>query len=158
MNYWLFKSEPGEFSIDDLAASRLKTTFWDGVRNFQARNFMRDGMKKGDLGFFYHSSCEQPGVVGIVEIASNARLDETAFDPLDKHSDPKSSRDEPRWVGVELQLKRRLKKPLPLVKLKQYAADSLSGMPLLMRGNRLSVMPIAKAQWQFILELESEES
>lgn len=158
MNYWLFKSEPGEFSIDELAARTRKTCFWDGVRNYQARNFMRDSMKKGDLGFFYHSSCEQPGIVGIVEIVAEASPDETAFDPEDKHYDPKSQRDEPRWFAVQVRLKRKFRKPLTLVKLKQHAGDSLSGMRLLQRGNRLSVMPITSEEWQFILELQAEQS
>ena len=115
MKHWLFKSEPGEFSIDDLAASPGKKTFWDGVRNYQARNFMRDDMKKGDLAFFYHSSCDTPGIVGIVRIVGEARPDETAFDSKHKHFDAKSDRSEPRWFGVDMRLERRLKKPLTLV-------------------------------------------
>jgi predicted RNA-binding protein with PUA-like domain len=158
MNYWLLKSEPDSFSIDDLAASPAKRTFWDGVRNSQARNFMRDGMKKGDLAFFYHSSCDQVGIVGVVEIASAARPDDTAFDPEDKHYDVKSNRDEPRWYGVDVRLKQKFKAPLTLAKLKQYAADSLSGLQLLKRGNRLSVMPVSSADWQFILELQKEKT
>ena len=156
VNYWLFKSEPGEFSIDDLAASPGKRTFWDGVRNYQARNFMRDDMKNGDLGFFYHSSCDQPGIVGIVEIVREARPDATAFDPDDKHFDPKSDPAQPRWYGVDVRLQRKLKEPLTLEKLKQHAADSLSGLQLLKRGNRLSVMPVAVDDWHFILQLEQE--
>ncbi len=154
MNYWLLKSEPGEFSIDDLAASPGRTTFWDGVRNYQARNFMRDEMKKGDLAFFYHSSCAEPGIVGIVEIRREAYPDETAFDPGDKHYDPKSDPDDPRWFGVDVRLKRKLKKPLTLAKLKQHAGHSLSNLLLLQRGNRLSVMPVRKEHWDFILDLE----
>lgn len=156
MNYWLIKSEPGEFSIDDLAACPKQTTFWDGVRNYQARNFMRDQMKIGDLAFFYHSSCAEPGIVGIVEIESEAYPDETAFDPKDKHYDAKSERANPRWYGVDVRMQRALKEPLTLGKLRQFAGDSLSDLQLLKRGNRLSVMPISKKNWQFILDLEKK--
>lgn len=156
MNYWLLKSEPGEFSIDDLAASPGKTTFWDGVRNYQARNFMRDEMKKGDLAFFYHSSCAEPAIVGIVEVVREAYPDATAFDPNDKHFDPKSKTDDPRWFGVDVRLKRKLKNPLKLVKLKQHAGNSLDDLLLLRRGNRLSVMPVAKKDWRFVLSLEKK--
>ena len=154
MNYWLLKSEPGEFSIDDLAGAPGKTTFWDGVRNYQARNFMRDEIKKGDLAFFYHSSCERPGIVGIVEIISAGHPDSTALDPKNKHYDPKSTVDEPRWFGVDVKLKRKLKEPRDLEKLRKYAADSLSELLLLKRGNRLSVMPVAAKDWHFILDLQ----
>jgi predicted RNA-binding protein with PUA-like domain len=154
MNYWLFKSEPGEFSIDDLASSPKRTTFWDGVRNYQARNFMRDEMKVGDLGFFYHSSCPEPGIAGIVEIVSLAYADATAFDRKNKHFDPKSKPDDPRWFGVDVRLKRKFKNILSLAKLKQHAGDSLTDMLLLKRGNRLSVMPVSERAWNFILDLE----
>lgn len=154
MRYWLLKTEPSEFGIDDLARSPGKRTFWDGVRNYQARNFMRDEMKKGDLAFFYHSSCAEPGIVGIVEIVREAYPDETAFDPKDKHFDAKSKREEPRWYGVDVRLQRQLQEPLTLLKLKQHAGDSLSDLQLLKRGNRLSVMPVSKANWDFILSLE----
>jgi predicted RNA-binding protein with PUA-like domain len=156
MNYWLLKSEPAEFSIDDLAASPKRTTFWDGVRNYQARNFMRDDMKKGDLAFFYHSSCALPGITGIVEISREAYPDETAFDQQDKHYDAKSKPSDPTWFVVDVRLKRKLRKPLALAKLKQYAGDSLSALQLLKRGNRLSVMPVAVKDWQFILSLEEK--
>jgi len=156
MNYWLFKSEPGEFSISDLAASPRKTTCWDGVRNYQARNFMRNDMKKGDLAFFYHSSCAEPGIAGIVEIVREAYPDETAFDPDDKHYDPKSERANPRWFHVDVRLKRTFKTPVTLTKLKQYAGDRLSGMRLLKRGNRLSVMPVSSKEWKFVLSLEEK--
>lgn len=154
MRHWLIKSEPGTFSIDDLASSPRRTTCWDGVRNYQARNFIRDQMKKGDLAFFYHSSCPEPGIVGIVEITREAYADETAFDPRDKHFDPKSERSNPRWYVVDVRLKRKLEKPLTLVKLKQHAGDRLSDLRLLKRGNRLSVMPISSKDWRFILSLE----
>jgi len=154
MKHWLLKSEPGTFSVDDLAASPRQTTRWDGVRNYQARNFIRDEMKKGDLAFFYHSSCPEPGIVGIVEITREAYPDETAFDSRDEHFDPKSERSNPRWYVVDVRLKRKLDKPLALVKLKQYAGDRLSDLRLLKRGNRLSVIPVASKNWRFILSLE----
>jgi predicted RNA-binding protein with PUA-like domain len=154
MGYWLLKSEPGEFSIDDLAASPGQTTCWDGVRNYQARNFIRDEIKKGDMAFFYHSSCAEPGVVGMVEVTREAYPDATAFDPKDKHYDPRSKQDDPRWYVVDVRLRRKLERPLTLRKLKQHAGDSLSGLQLLKRGNRLSVMPVAEKDWRFILGLE----
>lgn len=154
MKHWLLKSEPGAFSVDDLAASPGQTTRWDGVRNYQARNFIRDEMKKGDLAFFYHSSCPEPGIVGIVEITREAYPDETAFDRRDDHFDSKSERSNPRWYVVDVRLKRKLDKPLPLVKLKQYAGDRLSDLRLLRRGNRLSVIPVSSESWRFILSLE----
>jgi predicted RNA-binding protein with PUA-like domain len=156
MKYWLLKSEPGEFSIDDLAASRKRTTCWDGVRNYQARNFIRDEMKNGDQAFFYHSSCAEPGIVGIVEITREAYPDETAFDPDDKHYDAKSDRENPRWFVVDVTLKRKLEKQLTLSKLKQHAGDRLSKLQLLKRGNRLSVIPVSRKEWQFILSLEEQ--
>jgi len=158
MNYWLLKSEPGEFSIDDLAASQKRTTCWDGVRNYQARNFIRDEMKSGDLAFFYHSSCAEPGITGIVEISREAYPDDTAFDPNDKHFDPKSEISNPRWYMVDVRLQRKLKNPLTLAKLKQYAGDSLAELPLLKRGNRLSVMPVTPKDWQFVLSLEKNSN
>lgn len=156
MKYWLLKTEPGEFGIDDLSASPKRTTQWDGVRNYQARNFLRDELKKGDLAFFYHSSCAEPGITGIVEITREAYPDDTAFDPADKHYDPKSDRSNPRWFVVDVRLQRKLKKPLSLAKLKKYAGDSLSELQLLKRGNRLSVMPVSSDDWQFILSLEEK--
>jgi predicted RNA-binding protein with PUA-like domain len=154
MNYWLLKSEPGDFSIDDLSASRKRTTCWDGVRNYQARNFIRDEMKTGDQAFFYHSSCAEPGIVGLVEITREAYPDATAFDPEDKHYDAKSERQNPRWFAVDVTLKRKLATPVPLSKLRQYAGDRLAELPLLKRGNRLSVIPVAEDEWRFILSLE----
>lgn len=154
MKYWLLKSEPGDYSIDDLASSRDRTTCWDGVRNYQARNFIRDEMKTGDRAFFYHSSCAEPGIVGVVEIAREAYPDETAFNPKDKHYDAKSDRKNPRWFAVDVMLKRKLDTPLSLAKLKHYAGDRLSALPLLKRGNRLSVIPVSPEEWHFILSLE----
>jgi predicted RNA-binding protein with PUA-like domain len=154
MRYWLLKSEPGEFSIDDLRASPRKTTCWDGVRNYQARNFMRDAMKIGDLAFFYHSSCEQPGIAGIVEIVSDAYPDHTAFDADDKHFDPKSSPENPRWVMVDIRYRRKLRHVIPLTTLRNYAENELNGLRILKRGNRLSITPVSKDDWNFILSLE----
>jgi predicted RNA-binding protein with PUA-like domain len=150
------KSEPGEFSIDDLESSPKRTTCWDGVRNYQARNFLRDDIKKGDLAFFYHSSCAEPSITGIVEITRSAYADDTAFDSNHKHFDPKSRRESPRWFVVDVRLKRKFKNPITLAKLKRHAADSLSELHLLKRGNRLSVMPVAPKDWQFILSLEEK--
>jgi predicted RNA-binding protein with PUA-like domain len=151
-NHWLMKSEPGEFSIDDLRARPSKSEPWDGVRNYQARNMMRDEMKPGDEVFFYHSACEEPGIVGIAKIASKAYPDPTAFDPKDKHYDPKSDRDNPRWFLVDVEFVRKLERTIALKELKQH--DALSDMPLLRRGNRLSIMPVTEAQWRYILKLE----
>jgi predicted RNA-binding protein with PUA-like domain len=153
MNYWLIKSEPGEFSIDDLKNSPGKKTHWDGVRNYQARNMMRDDMSKGDLVLFYHSSCETPGIRGIAEVASAAYPDHTAFDPKDPHYDAKSDPENPRWMMVDIRYKRKTKRIISLTELKQHARR-LEGLPLLRRGNRLSVMPVSKKHWDFILSLE----
>ena len=154
MDFWLIKSEPGSFSIDDLEKSPAKTTCWDGVRNYQARNFMRDAMKVGDQAFFYHSNCPETGIVGIVEIVSEAYPDDTALDPNDPHYDPKSDPANPRWCMVDIRFSRRLRRTISLAELKSHADGKLSGMQLLMRGNRLSVMPIEKKHWRFILSLE----
>lgn len=154
MSYWLFKSEPGVFGIEDLGASRGRRTSWDGVRNYQARNFMRDRMRRGDLGFFYHSNCPEPGIVGIVEIVREGYPDDTAFDPEDKHFDPKSDPSAPRWYMVDVRLKRKLRRTISLAELKTHAERKLSDFALLRRGNRLSVMPVTKAQWEFIVGLE----
>jgi predicted RNA-binding protein with PUA-like domain len=153
MNYWLIKSEPDEFSIDDLKNSPGKKDHWDGVRNYQARNFMRDDMRKGDLIFFYHSNCKTPGIVGIAEVASGAYPDHTAFDPNDKHFDPKSDPENPRWMMVDVRYKRKTKRLISLSEIKE-CADQLEGLALIRRGNRLSVMPVAKQHWDFILALE----
>ena len=146
------KSEPGEFSIDDLKASPKQTNMWDGVRNYQARNMIRDTIKKGDLAFFYHSACAEPGIVGVMEVVKEAYPDPTAFEPDDKHFDPKSDPKNPRWFVVDLKFKRKLKRTLTLSELKAH--EQLSTMRLLQRGNRLSVMPVEKSEWGFILSLE----
>lgn len=154
MAYWLMKSEPGVFGIDDLASRPDRTEPWDGVRNFQARNMLRDQMRIGDQVLFYHSNCDPPGVVGIAEVASAPRPDPTAFDPASAHFDPQSDPASPRWFLVDVRLVRRLRRTIGLAELKGHAAGALAGMPLLRRGNRLSVMPVTSAQWGFILGLE----
>jgi len=152
MGYWLMKSEPDVFGIDDLAAAPRRTDHWDGVRNYQARNMMRDDMRKGDLVFFYHSNCAEPGIVGIMKIVREGYPDHTAFDPKEKYYDPKSDPDNPRWYMVDVQFVRRLKRTITLAELKKY--KELQDLPLVRKGNRLSIMPVTKAQWEFILGLE----
>jgi len=147
---WLLKSEPEEFSIDALA--KVKSEPWSGVRNYQARNFMRDGMQVGDGVLFYHSNCAEPGVVGIAEVASAAHPDPTQFDARSDYHDPAARRDEPRWLLVDVRFKRKLKRTITLEELK--GRDELAEFALVRRGNRLSVMPVTRAQWDFILGLE----
>ena len=151
MRYWLMKTEPDEFSIDHLAKKKVEP--WTGVRNYQARNFMRDGMQVGDGVLFYHSSCEVPGVAGIAEVASAAYPDPSQFDRKSDYYDAASKREEPRWYLVDVKFKRKLKRTIALTELKERAGE-LEGFPLLARGNRLSVLPVTKAQWDFILKLE----
>jgi len=143
------KSEPDVFSLDDLKAAG--TDHWDGVRNYQARNIMRDEMQLGDRAFFYHSNCAEPGIVGIMEIARAGYPDHTAFNPDDPHYDPKSDRDKPRWYMVDVRYLRHLPRVVALRELKSH--PELAGMPLVRRGNRLSVMPVTEDQWHFILSL-----
>ena len=150
-NYWLIKSEPSCFSIDDLRNSPEHTSPWDGVRNYQARNFMRDKMKIGDQMFFYHSNCNPPGIVGIAEVVSDAYPDYTAFDPLSEHPDASSTPDNPRWFMVDVRFKEKFKSIISLETLKQYPA--LENMALVRKGNRLSVMPVTENEWAFILSL-----
>ena len=152
MNYWLMKSEPSVFGIDDLAARPDQTEPWDGVRNYQVRNMLRDQMRPGDLAFFYHSNCAEPGIVGIMEIAGPARPDPSQFDPDSHYHDPGSPPDAPRWYLVDVRFQRRLRRTIPLSELK--AAPELSDLPLVRRGNRLSIVPVTAAQWRFILGLE----
>ncbi|MGR9117617.1 MAG: EVE domain-containing protein [Gammaproteobacteria bacterium] len=151
MNYWLMKSEPNEFGIDDLFDKPGQTEHWDGVRNYQARNMMRDEMKLGDQVFFYHSNCDEPGIVGIMEIAREGYPDFLAFDPNDKHYDPKSTPDNPRWFMVDVRYVEKLPRTITLKELKQH--PELEGLALVRRGNRLSIMPVSKRQWDFILSL-----
>jgi predicted RNA-binding protein with PUA-like domain len=150
MHYWLMKSEPESFSIDDLKRKRREP--WDGVRNYQARNFMRDRMRVGDKVFFYHSACAEPGIVGIAAVASTAYPDPSQFDPKSKYYDPASSRVEPRWMLVDIKFVRKLKRTITLEELK--SREELADMVLTRRGNRLSVMPVEKMEWDFILSLE----
>jgi len=151
MNYWLMKSEPESFSIADLKSCPKKTEHWDGVRNYQARNFLR-AMKKGDLAFFYHSSCEVPGVYGVIEIARVAYPDPTAWDPENHHYDPKSTPERPLWHMVDVRFKREFKRPVTLSAIKAQVA--LKNMRLVQRGSRLSVMPVSAREWNAILKLE----
>jgi predicted RNA-binding protein with PUA-like domain len=155
MSYWLMKSEPDVFGIDDLAKAKRKTTHWDGVRNFQARNFMRDGMRRGDRAFFYHSNCEVPGIVGIVKIVRDGYPDHTAFDADHAHFDPGSSPDKPRWYMVDVQLERKFRETISLAALREHENRALKGLALLKRGNRLSVTPVSAAHWKFIVDLAS---
>jgi len=148
------KSEPNTFGIGHLAACPEQTEPWDGVRNYQARNMMRDEMKVGDQVFFYHSNCEAPGIVGIMEVVADGYPDHTAFDPEQKYYDPKSDPENPRWFMVDVRYQRRLKRNIALSELKQYAEGPLEGLPLLRKGNRLSIMPVSPEQWDFILTLE----
>ena len=151
MNYWLMKSEPDTFGIDDLRNKPGQIEPWDGVRNYQARNMMRDEMKLGDLAFFYHSNCELPGIVGIMEIVKEGYPDCSAFDPDDKHFDPKSDAGQPRWFRVDVKYVSTLPRTLSLKELKN--CPELADLALVRRGNRLSIMPVSKEQWAFILSL-----
>jgi predicted RNA-binding protein with PUA-like domain len=143
------KSEPDEFSIDDLVRARQQSTPWVGVRNYQARNFMRDAMKVGDGVLFYHSSCAVPGIAGIARVASVAYPDPTQFDPKSPYFDPGSKREEPRWMLVDVALEKKTRL-MPLDELRTYPA--LEDMVVLKRGNRLSITPVAPAEWRFILK------
>jgi predicted RNA-binding protein with PUA-like domain len=148
--HWLMKSEPDEFSIDDLAKAPAQTTAWFGVRNYQARNFMRDEMRVGDLAFFYHSSCAEPGIAGIVEISKLAYPDATQFDPKSEYYDPKSTRDAPRWVNVDVKLVRKTRLvTVPMLR----ETRGLEDMVTLRRGNRLSITPVTAAEWKIIEKL-----
>lgn len=152
MKRWLMKSEPSEFSIDDLEKRPGQIEHWDGVRNYQVRNMMRDEMKTGDPVFFYHSNCEAPGIVGIARIFREAYPDHTAFDPENKHFDPGSDPEKPRWLMVDVQFVRKLTRTITLAELKDR--PELEGLALIRRGNRLSIMPVEEAMWDFILSLE----
>ena len=156
MNYWLFKSEPDTFSIDALAKQPRRTTHWDGVRNYQARNMMRDEMKRGDLGFFYHSSCAEPGIAGIVKVVREGYPDHTAFDSGSKYFDADSDPAEPRWYMVDVQLVRRFAQPVTLSTLRKHASGKLRDLLILRRGNRLSITPVSAADWKYVLALAGE--
>lgn len=152
MQYWLMKSEPDTFGIDDLAARKNATEHWDGVRNYQARNFMRDRMKVGDQILFYHSACKTPGVAGIARVVREAYPDHTARNPESKYYDPKASDDDPRWYMVDVQFERKLSRLITLKELKGNPA--LDGMALLKKGSRLSIMPVEEAHWRAVLAME----
>ncbi len=152
MNYWLMKSEPDTFSIDDLQQRPDKTEIWDGVRNYQVRNMLRDAMKAGDLAFFYHSSCKVPGIVGVMKIVKPGYIDNSAFDPTSKYYDPKNKQKNPSWYCVDVKFVKKLKRTISLNELKTNPA--LNQMQLLKKGNRLSIMPINSIEWQIILDME----
>ena len=150
MNHWLIKSEPDAYSIDDLESDGRE--MWDGIRNYQARNMMRDDMKVGDDVFFYHSSCKEPGIVGIASVASDPYPDPTQFDKKNKYFDPKSDSENPRWYLVDIEFVRKTKRNITLGEIK--AEKSLEDMILTRKGNRLSIMPVSKKHWKSILKLE----
>jgi predicted RNA-binding protein with PUA-like domain len=146
-SFWLMKSEPDEFSIDDLVKAPKQTTPWFGVRNYTARNFMRDSMRVGDGVLFYHSSCEVPGIYGIAKVASAAHPDESQFDRKSEYFDPKATRENPRWMLVDVKLVKKTR-AMPLEEMRSYR--ELAKMVTLKRGNRLSVTPVTEAEWKFI--------
>jgi predicted RNA-binding protein with PUA-like domain len=154
MRHWLVKSEPDVFSVDDLAACPGQTRWWKHVRNYQARNFMRDDMRVGDKVFFYHSNTEVPGIVGVAEVAREAYPDPDAFDPAAKYFDPKSDPENPRWFLVDIRLLEKLDDVIALKTIKAHT-ETLGDLPLLRRGNRLSVMPLSANQWDYIMSLQA---
>ncbi|MCE7033493.1 EVE domain-containing protein [Lysobacter sp. GX 14042] len=150
--HWLMKSEPDAFSIDDL--ERAGTEPWDGVRNYQARNFMRDGMQVGDRILFYHSNTKVPGIAGIATVASGSYPDASQFNPKSKYHDPKASPEAPRWFLVDVAFERKLKRVIPLEEIKQHAEALGEEFALVRKGNRLSVFPVSAAQYDYLLSLE----
>lgn len=154
MRYWLMKTEPTTFGVEDLERAKRHTTPWDGVRNYQARNMLRDDMKKGDLAFLYYSSTDVPGIVALMKIVKEGYPDPTAFDRKHHHYDPESDPAKPRWFMVDVQLERRLTRVITLEELRKHATKELKNMVLLRKGNRLSVTPVEPAEWKFILSLE----
>jgi predicted RNA-binding protein with PUA-like domain len=154
MRYWLMKTEPTSFSVEDLERAKRQTTGWDGVRNYQARNMLRDEMKKGDQALLYYSSTDVPGVVALMKIVKEGYPDPTAFDRKHHHYDPDSDPKEPRWFMVDVQLERRLKRVITLEELRKHATKELKNMVLLRNGNRLSVTPVEPAEWKFIVSME----
>lgn len=149
--YWLFKTEPDAFSWDDLKASPRKTSMWDGVRNYRARNFLRDEVKKGDGVLFYHSRVKPPAVVGVARVVRAGYPDPTQFDSRAKYYDPKSSPENPRWFAVDVKMEKALPEPVSLPRMRE--TPSLEGMILLKKGNRLSIVPVTAAQWKTVLRL-----
>jgi predicted RNA-binding protein with PUA-like domain len=152
MNYWLMKSEPDAFGIDDLITKPNQTEHWDGVRNYQARNMMRDDMKLGDQVFFYHSSCKEIGVVGVMEVACESYPDHTGFDSSSKYYDSKSSEDKPRWFMIDVKFVRKFSRTITLAQIK--ANPLLEDMRLIKKGNRLSINQVTKDEWKAILDME----
>jgi predicted RNA-binding protein with PUA-like domain len=155
MSYWLFKSEPDHFSWQALLESKDKTTFWHGVRNYQARNLLRDEIEKGDGVLFYHSSCEVPAVMGIATVVREGYPDHTQFDPDSDYYDPDSTEEEPRWFMVDIKAEKELARPVTLEEMRKVPA--LKEMKLLKRGMRLSVQPVSEREWKAIVELGSSK-
>jgi predicted RNA-binding protein with PUA-like domain len=153
MNYWLMKSEPQTFGIDHLARAARQTAGWDGVRNYQARNLLRDEFRAGDHAFFYHSSCPEPGIYGVVEVVRAGHPDPTQFDRGSAHYDADADPSDPRWYQVEVRLLTRFPHPVTLATLREHAQGPLRDLALLRRGNRLSVMPVSIDEWKFIHRL-----
>jgi predicted RNA-binding protein with PUA-like domain len=153
--YWLFKSEPDVFGWDDLLACPDQTTHWDGVRNYQARNILRDEIQEGDLGFFYHSRTNPPHVVGIVEVTRSGYPDPTQHDPSEKYYDPKSDPENPRWYVVDVKAKQKLKRPVPLPELK--ATPGLEHMKVVQKGARLSVQPVRPEEWEIVVAASEQD-
>ncbi len=154
MQYWLMKTEPSTFGLTQLKAAPRRTTAWDGVRNYQARNMLRDQMKKGDQAFLYYSSTEVPGIVAVMQVVREGYPDPTAFDRKDHHYDPHSDPARPRWFMVDVQLKRTLARTITLEELRAHETRELRGLALLRKGNRLSITPVSAAHWRYILTLE----
>lgn len=156
MNYWLMKTEPSVFSIDSLQKAPKQTTGWDGVRNYQVRNMLRDDMQPGDQAFIYHSSCAEPGIAGVAEIVSHGYPDPTQFDRKHEHYDPKSSTESPRWFMVDVKFVRKFRRVIALEELRKLENKALAGMLLLRAGNRLSITPVDVAHWKAILAIEKQ--
>ena len=152
--YWLMKNEPDEYSIDHALAAPDQIMGWNGVRNYQARNFMRDGMRIGDGVMIYHSNCKVPGIAGLARVASIAYPDETQFDPKSHYFDEKATREQPRWFLVDVAFERKLKRLIPLEEIKGYTDELGEGFALTAKGSRLSVFPVTAAQWDYLLALE----
>ena len=156
MKYWLMKSEPDTFGIDHLARKPGSKSGWDGVRNYQARNMLRDDFKAGDRAFFHHSSCDVPGIYGTMEVVRAGHPDPTQFDRRSRHHDAGSDPENPRWYQVEVRLLRKFAHPVTLETLREHADGALSNLAVLRRGNRLSVMPVSAGDWKFIHRLANE--
>lgn len=154
MNHWLFKSEPSCFSIDDLKQSPNQTTYWDGIRNYQVRNMLRDEVKAGDTVFFYHSNSAPPSIVGVMKVMQAGYPDFTAQDPLSDHYDPKATSENPRWYMVDVKFVKKFKRPIALEELKTHS--KLKNMKVTQPGSRLSITPVTAFEWETILQLENE--